>query len=171
MHLHDHTRKSVADDVAAWSPEQWLDELEFESDVRIAARSRLPVLVSGSPACARTVALAIARQGRSVGRSGKVVMCDATDPDDVAASFGGLGQLADNRNAIFLVREVHALSRAAQNELLKLVEDPVRSPRVIVSSSVSLFDRVRDGRFAVRLFYRLNSIHITSSSRRADESF
>ena len=63
-----------------------------------------------------------------------------------------------------LLREVHALGEAEQAEIARVVGGPdsprVNAPRIISTSSVSLFDRVRKGAFDERLFYRLNVVHI-----------
>ena len=63
-----------------------------------------------------------------------------------------------------LLREVHALGEAEQAEIARVVGDTgspcSNAPRIISTSSVSLFDRVRKGAFDERLFYRLNVMHI-----------
>ena len=65
---------------------------------------------------------------------------------------------------MLLLREVHALNRQNQMMLADLLASTPAAngsaPRVVASSSTSLFDRVRNGQFDDRLFYRLNTIYM-----------
>jgi hypothetical protein len=63
-----------------------------------------------------------------------------------------------------LVRDVDELDAAEQSALMRLLDTRGhgRYRRVIAMSTVSLWDRVEQGRFDAGLFYRLNVIHIVS---------
>jgi hypothetical protein len=66
-----------------------------------------------------------------------------------------------------LLTEVHTFGAGGQAALAELVgarhDGQFRETRRIIStSSVSLFERVREGVFDEDLFYRLNVIHITT---------
>ena len=68
---------------------------------------------------------------------------------------------------ILLLREVHDLTPRQQGLLLELLEERHGAPpRIIASSSVSLYDRVKEGTFDARLFYRLNTVHVIASTNR-----
>jgi DNA-binding NtrC family response regulator len=69
--------------------------------------------------------------------------------------------------ATILLEEVWKLSPEQQARLLDALDDPARNrgprrlrARVIASSSIPLLDRVLDGTFNDRLFYRLNAVHL-----------
>ena len=141
------------------------DEYDFEMDLQVAARSRVPVLISGSPRCALMMAQAIAGRLARADRTIRIVSCDAADSDDLDAAFGSSSS-DDARSAhasIVLLREVHALTHAGQSMLQRLRAMRPEAPRVVASSSVSLFARVKEGLFDPELFYHLNTIHIVTS--------
>ena len=142
------------------------DEIEFEMDLQAAARSRVPVLISGSPRCALMLAQAIAGRLSRADRSMRILTCDVADCDDLGAAFAApeTGEAHAPRASILLLREVHALTQAGQSALRRLMTTrPLEAPRVFASSSVSLFQRVKDGLFDPELFYYLNTIHIVTS--------
>jgi hypothetical protein len=144
-------------------------------DIRIAARNKVPVLISAPPDFAASVARAIAAFADEW-RPSEVVICDCAGGADLGAavanaqSVGGLHP----GEVILLLREVHALGAADQAAVADLVaaRHAGRSPlRIISTCSVSLFDRVREGAFDEQLFYRLNALHIdirTDSRRSGD---
>jgi hypothetical protein len=119
---------------------------EVQADIRIATLFRVPVLITASPDTALEIAHAIA-----VNRE-EVVVCDATVPK------------LDRGAGILLLREVHRLSARGQARLAALMtarhDERGITPRIVASSSVCLFDLVREGKFDETLFYRLNTIHI-----------
>jgi len=143
-------------------------EDELDDDVEIAARSRVPVLITASPERALSIAhdiMSRAARGEAPG-SGGIQVCDTSAGDDIVAA------LAENRlkasgggTTTFLLKEVHMLSEVEQEAIMKLLDTrPSRAindmPRLITTSSVSLFDRVKNGSFDAKLFHRLNVIHI-----------
>jgi transcriptional regulator of acetoin/glycerol metabolism len=141
-------------------------EADLEDDVEIAARTRVPVLITAPPEKALSIAQAIATRTNPAGAAAMRV-CDTSAGDDVMAA------LAENRlkasmsrgTTTFLLREVHMLSEIEQEAIMRLLDTrPSRAldetPRIITTSSVSLFDRVQQGAFDERLFHRLNAIHI-----------
>jgi hypothetical protein len=75
--------------------------------------------------------------------------------------------IADDEIEDLIVHEVDGLNETQQTALLQLLESRVDGGqcRVIATSSTSLFERVREGRFLGPLFYRLNVIHIVSGAR------
>ena len=141
----------------------WLDE--FEPDLRIAAAHNVCVLIAAHRDLALKVARDIANRDRT--RSGmRVVDCDALDPHAVRAavtdSFLPEAQAARGCGTL-LLREVHALDPQTQSVLADLLASEKvidGGPRVIASTSASLFDRVQSGQFDDRLFYRLNTIYM-----------
>jgi Sigma-54 interaction domain len=142
----------------------WLDE--FEPDLRIAAAHNVCVLIAAHRDLALRVARDIANRDRT--RSGmRVVDCDALDPHAVRAavtdSFLPEAQAAGGCGTL-LLREVHALDPQTQSVLADLLASEKviggGGPRVIASTSASLFDRVQSGQFDDLLFYRLNTIYM-----------
>lgn len=151
------------------SPDTWSYLEEIEHDVEIAARSRVPVLITAPPERALRIARDIASRGAQEGQPGSENMqvCDTAAGDDIIAA------LAENQlkasmgggTTTFLLQEVHMLSEIEQEAIMKLLDTrPSRPidemPRIITTSSVSLFDRVQQGTFDAKLFHRLNVIHI-----------
>jgi DNA-binding NtrC family response regulator len=69
-----------------------------------------------------------------------------------------------DRAAIVLLQEVHALSPNEQAQFEDRLAEVSRSPRphvrFIASSTTPLFERVMQGSFDERLYYRLNVIHM-----------
>jgi DNA-binding NtrC family response regulator len=118
-------------------------------------------------ACAEALARRIHNRGRSP--IGPFVTVDCGAPDAVLENslFGRLTpQRGEPRGTLFL-SEVGKLGPEHQARLLKaLTECAVASwpepvtPRIIAFTSEPLFDRANDGAFDLRLFYRLNVIHI-----------
>lgn len=152
------------------SPHTWsyLEE-QLEDDVEMAARSRVPVLITAPPERALRIARDIASRAAQGGPpgSGGMQVCDTAAGDDIVAA------LAENRlkasmgggTTTFLLQEVHMLSEIEQEAIMNLLDTgPTRpideTPRIITTSSVSLFDRVQQGAFDAKLFHRLNAIHI-----------
>jgi DNA-binding NtrC family response regulator len=138
---------------------------EFEMDLQVAARSRVPVLISGSPRCALLLAQAISGLPSRVDRSMTVVSCDLDDCDlEAAFTPPPSDTMRSRRPPVLLLREVHALTQAGQSVLRRLLNSrPFEAPRVFASTSVSLNQRVKDGLFDPDLFYCLNTIHLVIS--------
>jgi transcriptional regulator of acetoin/glycerol metabolism len=134
-------------------------------DIQVAAKTKAPVLISAPADCAVNVARAIAAFA-SVWKAADVVVCDCAGGGDlgaaVASARAGSGE---PDTAILLLREVHALGETEQAEMARVFTELGDgrlhgAPRIISTTSVSLFDRVLEGAFDERLFYRLNALHI-----------
>jgi hypothetical protein len=143
-----------------------LQDADMQEDVRAAARSSVPVLISAPPDRAFTIAQTIVARSEASGSSG-IRVCDAAAGDDIVAALSEhrLRAAMVEGKRTFLIPEVHMLSEVEQEAMMKLLETrptrpPAEMPRLIVTSSVSLFDRVLQGTFDDRLFHRLNVIHI-----------
>ena len=136
------------------------------SDLRLAAVTDMPVLLSGSPSACRKIAWELDRRSRDPRGAVEVVDCRQAG---ALGAFRGLtrreASLADARRApILLLQEVHALNPMDQALLEKEIEEvrmrPNHTVRILASSSAQLFDRVVDQLFSERLYYRLNVIHV-----------
>jgi len=161
-------------------------------DLTLAAGSNVPVLISGPPH--RTVAFARLIAARRAGGGGGAGLrvCDVTRGDDIFTAMEGpdsaepagsvlseplaLRQAQSERRleGTVVFREVQNLSDPEQAVLADLIADqqvsddmPMR--RVVATSCISLFHRVRQGTFDDRLFYLLNAIHIDVRPGRAFE--
>jgi hypothetical protein len=134
-------------------------------DIHVAAQTKAPVLISAPADCAVNVARAIAAFA-SVWKAADVVVCDCACGDDLGAAVASARSGGDDTDTpILLLREVHALGEADQAAMARVFADPGdgrphAAPRIISTSSVSLFDRVLEGAFDEQLFYRLNAMHI-----------
>ena len=133
-------------------------------DIHVAAKTRAPVLISAPASCAENVARAIAAYSSSW-TPPELVVCDCAEGVNLAEAVASArARGIDPEKVTVLLREVHALGEAEQAEIARVVGDPGRSrdntPRIISTSSISLFDRVRKGAFDEHLFYRLNVMHI-----------
>jgi hypothetical protein len=168
-HIHWHkTQQRPLSAQATKTNQQDSNDLDFE--IQIAAQSSVPVLITAPPEQALAVARDIGARGRS-GNALPVLICDPAGGDDVIAAVKEEGPetLPADAVGILVVREVHALTETEQAELMTLLDDRQvrrsgRNRRIVATSSVSLFDRVVQGTFDARLFYRLNTIHIVPAS-------
>lgn len=138
-------------------------DLREEADIHIAARSSCAVLITAPPDDALEIARAIATER---GCADRLLVCDFGR--EAAARASRLAEL-EQTPRILLLREVHDLTRRQQELLMELLEEghAGRGPRIFASSSVSLFDRVKDGAFDARLFYRLNAVHVIAAEEEA----
>jgi hypothetical protein len=136
--------------------------MQLETEIGLARRSRLPVLITAPLDSALKVAEAIVAGGKEERRA--VLICDGAAIVDAARDDRTEGRPA-GEDVVLLVREVHALSEAEQAALMQLLMEPEASAhrRIITTSSVCLFNRVEQGRFDATLFYRLNTIHIITN--------
>jgi hypothetical protein len=127
-------------------------------DILLAARSTCAVLITAPPDEALEIARAIAIEEGSADRL--LVHDSATAAaSDLPESHPG--------PLILLLREVHDLTPGRQRLLMDLLEERQgASPRIIASSSVSLYDRVKEGTFDAGLYYRLNAVHIVATTTR-----
>jgi len=133
---------------------------KVETEIELARQSRVPVLITAPPDRALAIAQAIALGGKKA--TFRMVMCDGDAI--VSAARGDRREHGTTDNGVTLVvQEVHALSNGEQAALVQLGEG-VRHRRIITTSSVCLFERVRQGTFNTTLFYRLNIIHIVDHS-------
>lgn len=139
------------------------DEFQFGIDLQAAARTRVPVLISASPTGALRLTEAIAGRLSRADHSIRILACDVADcGSDLGAAFAQPTRAP--RASILLLREVHTLTHAGQAVLRRLMtKRPPEAPRVFASSSVSLYQRVKDGLFDPDLFYYLNAVHIVTS--------
>jgi len=135
----------------------------LESEIRLAARTRVPVLISANRARAFGIAAQI--HSRSNTLAGKMVAIDcAVSPQSCGMQLGR-GDMSDVGTLVLL--DVEHMPLDAQVRVRTLLTDalngtaPARRPRLIVSSSANLFRATEMGRFDADLFYRLNTIHIT----------
>jgi hypothetical protein len=133
-------------------------------DIHVAARTKVPVLISAPPDCAVSVARAIAAFA-GVWNATDVVVCDCAAGDDLGTAVASALSVRGRHpsEVILLLQEVHALGAAGQAAVANLVGAWYAgrgAPRIISTCSVSLFDRVRQGAFDETLFYSLNALHI-----------
>jgi hypothetical protein len=142
-----------------------------EIDINLAARYDGPVLISATPDDALAIARLIATLGRG-GSPTQVLICDLAAGDDVmtAMADAALRQHLGSERLMLLLREVQALTPSDQTIVMKRLVDRQLRPfentaRIIASSSINLFQRVEQGTFDPRLFYRLNAIHIIGSNQ------
>lgn len=140
-------------------------EAHLEEDVAIAARTRLPVLITATPDRAFAIVRAIADRSGATGlvalhirdsAAGGAILAGLTDDWLRATAAAGI---------TLVLQEVQNLSRIEQTRLYEILDGHLSwsddaAPRLITTSSVSLFDQVRQDTFDARLFNRLNVIHI-----------
>ena len=129
----------------------------LDEEITCAARSEVPVLITGGPDDGKEIACAIDRRSRSPRGSVEVVDCRQH------GAYARVMSLA--RPSIVLLQEVQALTLSEQAEVDERLAELRASRRgggmrFMASSSAPLFDRVQEGAFDERLFYRLNVIHM-----------
>jgi DNA-binding NtrC family response regulator len=139
----------------------------LEEDIGCAARSSVPVLITGDPEDGREIACAIDRRSASPSGAVEVVDCRKGGALTRVMSYapGDWRPPQGRRAAILLLQEVNALSLPEQAEVDSQLAELRTSRRgehvrIMASSSTPLFDRVLEGSFDERLYYRLNVIHM-----------
>jgi hypothetical protein len=131
------------------------DALFGLGDAVLAVRIGCPVLISGPADEALDLAQMIASES---GLHGGVQVCDLDRPDAAREVA-----IRPHPSRVLMLPEVHTLTGAQQAELMQALDDALARgipPRIIASSSVSLFNCVRRGAFDADLFYRLNALTV-----------
>ena len=133
----------------------------LEMDISIARQWQCSVLITAPLDNALAVAHVIAADDKAETTRPMVIWNGAAIVNAVTGGRNG-GTTSDE--VVVVVPEVHTLSDAEQAALLSFYDSPekIRCRRLIATSSVCLFDRVKQGTFNARLFYRLNGIHLVS---------
>jgi DNA-binding NtrC family response regulator len=139
----------------------------LEEDIGCAARSDVPVLITGEPHEGREIACAIDRRSPHPRGVVEVVDCRQRGALGRVLTLAPPGNPLGSRTAILLLQEVHALTLHEQAQVdsrLAEMRTGRRSERfrIMASSSTPLFDRVREGAFDERLYYRLAVIHLVT---------
>jgi len=143
---------------------RWPNWGQLALDIHVAARTKVPVLISAPADCAVNVARAIAAFA-GAWKATDVVVCDCKGGDDLGAAVTRAEVMCGRHpgEIILLLQEVQALGAADQAAVADLIaawRTGQSAPRIISTCSVSLFDRVRMGAFDEQLFYSLNALHI-----------
>jgi DNA-binding NtrC family response regulator len=95
-------------------------------------------------------------------RNSRAPILISASPDRALSIAHGI--IADVTDAVILViREVHTLDLKEQAALFHLLNTFSAKRRVITTTSVDLFECVKQGTFSEDLFYRLNTLHIMLS--------
>ena len=143
--------------------------VSLADDIGCAARSDVPVLITGAPDQSREIACAIDRRSQTTHGSVDVIDCRSLGALARVISHPSWSSAANGatHDSILLLQEVHALNLHEQAQFeRRLAEWRVSRRnsglRIMASSSAPLFDRVRDGSFDERLYYRLNVIHMVA---------
>ena len=128
----------------------------------IAAQTALPVLISAASDRAMPLAIAIAASA-GANRPDDVLVVESTTARMQISSLMGDGAVGQGHRVV-LLRNIEAFDRSQQSAVVELLEQtrrPGAAPRrVIATTSVALFERVADGSFDSKLFYKLNAIHL-----------
>jgi DNA-binding NtrC family response regulator len=134
---------------------------KFESDISLARKFPVSVLITAAAEPALAIACAIADPGET-GRL-RLMMFDGAAILD-AANRERWERAGTEDRADLVIRDIDRLSTTEQAALMTLLDTASQcgSRRIIVASPASLFARVEEGTFMPELFYRLNVIHIMS---------
>lgn len=141
-------------------------ESQLENDLAIAACTRVPVLITAPPDCAFAIARVIADRSGATGSAALQILDTAAgDAFLMALTDESLRAAAAAGTTTLMLPEVQNLSRIEQKRLRDVLDrrrswSDAATPRLITTSSVSLFERVQQRTFDARLFNRLNLIHI-----------
>jgi two-component system response regulator AtoC len=142
----------------------------LESQIRTAAGTRVPVLISAGKARARAIAGQIHRRSTRADRDLLVVDCsiapNVLEEKVINASPNGTGTLVlleiDRMPSALQTRLRARLTVEARALALGTPEALVGS-RLMATCSRDLYGMVEQGTFDRDLFYRLNTIHIMTS--------
>jgi hypothetical protein len=133
------------------------------ADILLAARSTGPVLITALPQDALRIARAIAAER---GCADRLLIGESRFDGSQVAELAE----APQRPLMLLLQQIHDLTPRQQELLLELMDDRHGTPpRILASTSVSLFELVQQGVFDARLFYRLNVVHVVASRALDDE--
>jgi DNA-binding NtrC family response regulator len=139
---------------------------QLEEDIGRAARTGVPVLITGAPEEGREIACAIDRRSPAPRGAVDVVDCRQRGAFTRAMSYAPVNRAPRGTSgSILLLQEVHALSLDEQEQIdHRLAElrssESDGAVRIMASSSAPLFERVLEGAFDERLYYRLAVIHM-----------
>jgi len=133
-------------------------------DLTLAAHTSLPVLISARQDDAMRLAAEIAGNGANGGRLHAV---DAADLAEFIHLLTCEEPAPSHRRRTVVLRDVDTLDCGQQDALTAAVIARCRAAapcgwRLITTTSVTLTDPVIAARFAPRLFYLLNAIHIVA---------
>ncbi len=144
---------------------------ELRADLGLSLSIDSPVLISGDPARARRIALAVHQ--KSSRSQGPFVAVSCASTETSFAKKAEVDLLAAGRLAsggTLFIEHVDHTTTSLQRELMLVLEmtsEPVThanrgvgGARVIVAASGDLYSKVIDGEFREDLFYRLNVIHL-----------
>ena len=144
--------------------------LALERTVIDIATTDIPVLLVGESGTGKEVlALEIHRLSRRRDEAFVKCGCAGLTPDGVAARFncGDNGGDGTARGGSLFLDEISQLDMASQARLLTLLPDSAGVPsenclnvRFISSTTRSLEDEMRNGRFREELYYRINGVHL-----------
>jgi DNA-binding NtrC family response regulator len=135
-------------------------------DEYLAVRYRLPLLISAR--CASTVTTVARRvHVAAFGATAPLIAFPASELIDEGQAFVEQWTMLMEaaRGGSVLITDVEEMSRATQSlvaaSLTRLGAARVSfAARLITGTTVSLLDRVKEGRFSEALLYRLNVIHL-----------
>ena len=132
-------------------------------EIRRAARGDLPVLITGDPSQAWEIACAIDRKSRRPKGVVEVVDCRRFGALELVLAHADRPR--NGAGSILLLQEIQVLSLDEQARFEHCLAELRLSRRnsglrIIVSSSTPLFERVQEGSFDDRLYYRLNVIQM-----------
>ena len=151
-------------------------------DVRTAARSRSPLLITGDRDAARLIARLAQEVGETLNRSSRFVVVNPDvlsvslaqlSADSLGHGHGGRDRGASQEHWTLCIEDVDQLTSSAQTLLLRFLDvvcDPKRPPDtlwVISTAAADLRDRLGSEDFLEDLFYRLNVLHLVLPSARA----
>jgi DNA-binding NtrC family response regulator len=131
------------------------EQESVDVDIRCAARSKAPVLITGPAQTAESIALEIHRRGP--GRRSAFTVVDCETPERLRSA---LEHGEAEEGGTLLLRGVHRLTPPMQALLSEALRQPGR--RIVATTPIALERRV--GQFDETLFYRLNVIHIDLGS-------
>ena len=141
---------------------------DLEADFQCAVHSDLNVLITGEAGVGkRAIAHRIFREGRRA--AGPLARVRITDAADCPRSLDGAFRTARPYGTVLLWR-VDQTSALVQAQVEQYIGDAATQPgagtrghhrvRILTTARVELLDLVACGRFAERLFYQLNAIHV-----------
>ena len=137
--------------------------------LQCAAREDACVLIISRPSAALAIARSIHNRSSRAGGPLTVVDCHDSGSSWAERLTQALTAGGATESGTLLLREIGEMSLAEQYRLadqLKHLRLHAKGPRIIVSNSTPLADRVEAGDFDDRLFYRLNTISLVGDDWR-----
>lgn len=166
-----HVERSLTVRIDIAEPSALKRQIVDDEDLAARSASKTMLITAAIAADVEAVARRIHAAG-ALARHPFVCVSAAVLPDNRTALEGACANLLDAASGgRLLITNIEDMPAVVQDSLLETfaglqaARDPSAAVRLIAGTTVNLRDRIANGTFSERLFYRLNVIHIVIPRR------